>query len=297
MKLVQFHIPGTGRRIGLWEDASVVDITCADCSSTLDLVERAVSLGISLEEGAQSCPRGEAFSFEDLSVPPDPAKPHLLVPIDAPEVWGCGVTYLRSASTRDEDSAQDIYSRVYNSDRPEVFFKATPTRCAGPNGEVGIRTDSELTATEPELALVLGRPDQILGYTVCNDVSAWDLERENPLYLPQSKTFQGCCALGPCITAASAIEDPYNLRISCRIARDGEALFEGEVSSSQIKFRLEQLVGFLARNNPIPVGTVLTTGTGIMVPNEFAHQPGDQIEITIEGIGALVNTAKLLSDD
>lgn len=297
MKLVQFHLPGTGRRIGLWEDPSVVDITCPDCSSTLDLVERSVCLGISLEEAARSCPRGEVFSFEALEVPPDPAKPHLLAPIDAPEVWGCGVTYLRSAATRDEDSAQDIYTRVYHSDRPEVFFKATPSRCAGPNGDIGIRVDSKLTATEPELALVLGRPDQILGYTVCNDVSAWDLERENPLYLPQSKTFQGCCALGPCITAASAINDPYNLRISCRIARSGKVLFEGEASSSQIKFRFEQLVEFLARNNPIPVGTVLTTGTGIMVPNGFAHQPGDRVEITIEGIGTLSNTAKLLADE
>jgi 2-dehydro-3-deoxy-D-arabinonate dehydratase len=295
MRLVQFHIPGTGKRLGLLEGESVIDIACCDCATVLDAVEKAAETGDTLDDVLSSCPRGAAYSVGELDTPPDPAKPHLLLPIDAPEVWGCGVTYLRSAKTRDVDSDQDIYSRVYNSQRPEVFFKATASRCAGPNGQIGIRSDSKLTATEPELALVLGKPDQILGYTICNDVSAWDLERENPLYLPQSKTFLGCCALGPCIATLSTVPDPYNLAISCRIIRRGNTLYEGTAKSSQIKFRLEQLVEFLTRNNPVPPGTVLSTGTGVMVPNEFAHRPGDQVEITIQGIGTLKNSARSLT--
>lgn len=287
MKLVQFHVPGQGKRLGRIEGDSVVDISCPHCSTTLELVLQAAEKGSSLDDIAGKCPKGKVYRHEDLDKEPNPERPHLLVPIDAPEVWGCGVTYLRSAKMRDVDSAQDIYSRVYNSTRPEIFFKATPSRCVGPNGNVGIRNDSKLTATEPELAFVLGRKNQILGYTICNDVSAWDLERENPLYLPQSKTFACCCALGPCIATTAAIPDPYALKISCEIRRGGKLLYRGEVMSSQIKFRFEQLAEILGRNNPVPPGTVVSTGTGIMVPNEFAHQPGDRVDIEIQGIGKL----------
>ncbi|MDP6116553.1 MAG: fumarylacetoacetate hydrolase family protein [Planctomycetota bacterium] len=295
MRFVQFHVPDQGKRLGLIDGPTVTDITCGQCATVLDVVRLAAEGDCEMDEVVGECSRGAEFNYEELDIAPTGDKPHLLLPIDAPEVWGCGVTYLRSASMRDVDSEQDIYSKVYNSDRPEVFFKATPSRCVGPNGDFGMRQDSDLTATEPELAIVLGRPDQILGYSVCNDVSAWDIERENPLYLPQSKTFEGCCALGPCVATNSAVSDPTQLEIDCTISRGGESIYEGEANSSQIKFSLEQLVEFLTRNNPIPVGTVLSTGTGIMVPNEFAHQPGDLVEITIENIGTLRNGARHLS--
>jgi len=296
MKFVQFHVPGQGKRLGKIDGDSVIDITCGDCATMLDLVNIAAEAEQSLDQAAACCEAGKTYAYAELDTAPSPDHPHLLIPIDSPEVWGCGVTYLRSASMRDEDSEQDIYSRVYNSTRPEIFFKATPSRCVGPNGDVGIRNDSALTATEPELAFLLGRKDQILGYTACNDVSAWDLERENPLYLPQSKTFGCCCALGPCIASTESVTDPYSLQITCKIVRDGEILYEGEVSSSQIKFKFEQLAEILSRNNPIPAGTVVSTGTGIMVPNEFAHRPCDRVEIEIEGIGRLVNGVAALEE-
>jgi 2-dehydro-3-deoxy-D-arabinonate dehydratase len=295
MRFVQFRVPDLGKRLGLLDGLTVTDITSDQCATVLDVVRLAAERDCEMDEVVSDCSKGAIFGYEEIDVTPATDKPHLLLPIDAPEVWGCGVTYMRSASMRDVDSEQDIYSKVYHSDRPEVFFKATPSRCVGPNEDFGMRQDSDLTATEPELAIVLGRPDQVLGYSVCNDVSAWDIERENPLYLPQSKTFEGCCALGPCVSTNSTVPDPTDLEITCSISRGGETIYEGEANSSQIKFTLEQLVEFLTRNNPIPVGTVLSTGTGIMVPNEFAHQAGDIVEITIENIGTLRNGARHLS--
>jgi len=295
MRFVQFYVPGKGKRLGLLDGSTVTDITSNQFATVLDVVRIAAERGCEMDEVVTECSQGVEFGYEALDVTPADGKPHLLLPVDAPEVWGCGVTYLRSASMRDVDSEQDIYSKVYHSDRPEVFFKATPSRCVGPNQDFGMRQDSELTATEPELAILLGRPNQILGYSICNDVSAWDIERENPLYLPQSKTFEGCCALGPCVATNSTVSNPADLEITCNISRGGKTIYEGEANSSQIKFTLEQLVEFLTRNNPIPVGTMLSTGTGIMVPNEFAHQAGDRVEITIENIGTLRNGARHLT--
>jgi len=209
-------------------------------------------------------------------------------------VWGCGVTYKRSAEMRDDDSEQDIYSRVYNSNRPEIFFKGTKSRCAGPNDFIGIRSDSKLTATEPELAYILGADGEIVGYTICNDVSAWDLERENPLYLPQSKVFYGCCALGPMFVTASEIDDPYNLDVKCTILRNDKPLYEGEVNTSQINWKFEELTEFLCRDNPVPIGTVVSTGTGIIVPNDLPLAPGDIVQIEIGGLGTLSNPVKKL---
>ena len=195
---------------------------------------------------------------------------------------------------RDDDSEQDIYSRVYYADRPEIFFKATPARCVGPNGFIGIRSDSSLTATEPELAYVLGSDGEIIGYTLCNDVSAWDIERDNPLYLPQSKVFYGCCALGPMFVTPSEVDDPYNLDMRCTVLREEEVIYEGGVNTSQINWKFEQLTEFLMRDNPIPFGTVVSTGTGIIVPNDLPLAAGDVVEIEVDGFGTLSNPVKQL---
>ena len=181
---------------------------------------------------------------------------------------------------RDEDSVQDIYNRVYFSDRPEIFFKATASRCVGPNDYICIRRDSQLTATEPELAYILGAEREILGYTLCNDVSAWDIERDNPLYLSQSKIFYGCCAIGPMLVTTSVITDPYDLAMQCRIIRDEEVIYEGEVNTSQLNRKFEELTEYLCRDNPIPIGTVVSTGTGIVVPNDMPLMDRDIVEIT-----------------
>lgn len=301
MRFVQFHIPGGGERLGLVEGEDVFDLSGdAGRYSFISLLAAAGDdLGglLELAQERRSRPGVMVYDWAELQHPPDPELPHLLMPLTPPEVWGFGVTYRRSAEARDADvvktmdSTASIYDRVYHSERPECFFKATASRCVGPNGPIGIRGDSLLTATEPELAYVLGGNGEIIGYTVCNDVSAWDLERDNPLYLPQSKIFTGCCALGPVLATADEIADPYDLDISCRIMRGGEVIYEDSTNSGRIGRTFEELNACLYRDNPIPAGTVVSTGTGIMVPNEYNLREGDIVEIEIEGIGVLSNPA------
>ncbi len=317
MKLIQYHLPNLGKRVGIvTRENGVIDVTSEESRSVLDVLELAhrerVSLGVLLadiQEKVSAPPpmRFTAFretnsvsedesglTLEKLNVSPSEKIPHLLMPIDPPEVWGCGVTYKRSADMRDDDTQQDIYSRVYHADRPEIFFKATPSRCVGPNDYIGIRSDSTLTATEPELAYVLGSEGEIVGYTLCNDVSAWDIERDNPLYLPQSKVFYGCCALGPMFITPSEVDDPYALEMKCTILREEEEIFVGEVNTSQINWKFEQLTEFLMRDNPIPYGTVVSTGTGIIVPNDLPLAANDVVKIEIQGFGTLSNPVKQL---
>jgi len=296
VRIVQFYLPESGCRIGVLNDDKVQDITSPGLCSAMDLIERAVSENVTVDEVISQLDTVGEYSYEALDICPDDSKPHLLIPIHPPEVWGCGVTYKRSAEMRDEDTTGEkgIYDYVYFADRPEIFFKATASRCVGSNDYICIRQDSTLTAAEPELAYVIGKGNDIIGFTVCNDVSAWDIERENPLYLPQSKVFYGCCALGPVLALTSGIEDPYNLHITCEIIRDNEVIFAGEINTSAIKRNFNELTEFLRRDNPIPVGTVMSTGTGIMIPNDYALAAGDVVEIEIEGIGKLSNPVKKL---
>jgi len=296
MKLLQFYLPEKGQRVGMMKGEKVLDITSSDIQSTMDLLEQSICKKAKIDEIALAQSVVGEYPYESLNVLPDKSAPHLMLPIHPPEVWGCGVTYKRSAEMRDDDTtgAKGIYDHVYFAERPELFFKATAARCSGPNDYIGIRKDSNLTAAEPELAYILGKDREIVGYMVCNDVSAWDIERENPLYLPQSKIFYGCCALGPVVSLCSDIENPYDLDIECKIIRNGKTIFSGEINSSQIKRKFEELTEFLCRDNPILPGTVMTTGTGIMVPNDYALEPGDIVEIEIERIGKLSNPVRKL---
>ena len=301
MKLLQFHLPQEGLRVGVLRDNKVLDITGLDqrLDSVLQLfhiVQHQRMSAAELLSGLLEDKSAESYDFSSLNIRPDISKPHLLVPITAPEVWAFGVTYKRSAQARDEDAGKEegIYDRVYKSPRPECFFKATPIRCVGPNDYIGIRSDSVLTAPEPELAYILGDDKEILGYTVCNDVSAWDIERDNPLYLPQSKIYTACCALGPVIVTADELTDPMNLEITCRVIRDRSVVFEDSTNSSRIGRSFEELNHYLYLHNPIPFGTAVSTGTGIMLPNEYHLQDGDAVEIEIEGIGILHNPARQL---
>jgi 2-dehydro-3-deoxy-D-arabinonate dehydratase len=214
-------------------------------------------------------------------------------------VWGAGITYRRSreyyeAHTGEGGRTKGIYDYVYEAKRPELFFKATAARAVGPNGTIGIRKDSLLTAVEPELALVIGPRHRIVGYTVGNDLSAWDIERENPLFLPQSKMFNGCFAMGPVLVTAGEIRDPHALEIVCRIVRGGRLLYEGRVNTGEMKRRCDELVDWLGRSNDVPAGTVLSTGTGILVPDEHALQDGDVVEIQLEKVGTLRNVVRRL---
>ena len=223
--------------------------------------------------------------------PPEALDP--VLPIHPPEVWGCGCTYETSASFRDAEhgAREGMYAYVYRGARPEVFLKGTARVCAGPGQGIGIRVDSHFTAPEPELAVVLGSGGRIAGFTLANDVSAWDIERENALYLTQSKVYDSCCALGPVILTADALPDPYQLWMTCTVTRGGKVLFEDGISTAKLHRRLETLVEYLTRANRVPCGTVLLTGTGIIVPREGALAPGDVVTIRVAEIGELSNHA------
>lgn len=221
---------------------------------------------------------------------PIPANAPLLPPLDVQEVWACGVTYLRSKVARMEESEAggDFYDRVYEAARPEIFFKATPARVVGPGKPIRIRRDSMWNVPEPELVLVLSSSGAVVGYTIGNDVSSRSIEGENPLYLPQAKVYDGCCALGPVIALS---EGPQGARaIHMTIARDGAVVFRGETSTAQMRRREDELAGYLFRELSFPAGVFLLTGAGIVPPDDFTLRAGDVVRITIEGIGALENS-------
>lgn len=217
----------------------------------------------------------------------------LQAPIQNQEVWASGVTYLRSKVGRQEESknagGSDFYARVYEAERPELFFKATPSRVVVPGGNVRIRRDSTWDVPEPELTLAITSNGKIVGYTIGNDMSSRSIEGENPLYLPQAKTYDGCAALGPCIFVTNQ-PLPENTIIQLEILRNNKKAFEGTIGINQIKRAFTELVGFLYRECSFPNGSFLMTGTGIVPGSEFTLQKNDQIRITIEPIGTLVNT-------
>lgn len=220
---------------------------------------------------------------------------NLLVPIEAPEVWAAGVTYERSRDARNYESTggkldvTTFYDKVYEAERPEIFFKSTAARTVGPNHHVCLRSDSEWQIPEPELGLVVNKHGKILGYTIGNDMSSRDIEGENPLYLPQAKVWKNSCSIGPAIRLAETVADPYKVQIVCRIFRNGDKVVEGSASTGQLKRKFHELVSYLVRDNVLFDGTVLLTGTCIVPPNDFTLQDGDRIEIEIPGIGVLNN--------
>lgn len=216
----------------------------------------------------------------------------ILPPIVNQEVWAAGVTYYRSRTARIEESHDagggDFYDRVYTAERPELFFKATRHRVAGSGDKVRIRRDSHWNVPEPELALVVTRDAKIVGYTIGNDMSSRDIEGTNPLYLPQAKVYDKSCALGPCVYVSETML-PGTTEIKMCITREGRIVFDGDTVLAQLKRTPESLVEFLYRDNSFPFGCVLLTGTGIVPPDDFTLQHGDEIEINIEPIGTLVN--------
>ena len=216
----------------------------------------------------------------------------LLAPIESQEIWASGVTYYRSKIGRQEESkntgAAEFYARVYEAERPELFFKATAHRTVGPGGKVAIRKDSTWNVPEPELTLVITSTGKIVGYTIGNDMSSRSIEGENPLYLPQAKTYDGSAAIGPCILVAEA-PLPSTTVIQMEITRAGAKVFEGTIEINQIKRKFEELVSFLYRECSFPFGSLLMTGTGIVPSSDFTLQKDDVISITIEPIGTLIN--------
>lgn len=216
-----------------------------------------------------------------------------LVPIGSQEVWAAGVTYLRSKVARMEESKESggatFYDKVYDAERPEIFFKANPYKVVPHQGKVRIRKDSNWNVPEPELTLVINSNGEIVGYTIGNDMSSRSIEGENPLYLPQAKMYDGSAAIGPCVLVTAAPIDPATL-ISISIMREGVTVFEGNVTIDKMKRKHTELVEFLYREYSFSTGAYLMTGTCVVPDNDFTLQPGDAIQITITGIGTLINT-------
>jgi len=217
----------------------------------------------------------------------------VLAPIGSQEVWAAGVTYYRSRTARLEESkvggGASFYDRVYEAERPELFFKAVPWRVRGPGDAIRVRRDARWTVPEPEIALCINARGQIVGYTIGNDVSSRDIEGENPLYLPQAKIYDGACALGPAVLVSSEPLPP-GTAITLRVARGGTVVADGETTFSQMRRDAQELVEYLYRETSFPTGCVLLTGTGIVPPDDFTLQPGDEITIDVPAIGTLRNT-------
>lgn len=238
-----------------------------------------------------------ALRTHAATLPSDPvlavAAEHPLAPIDSQEVWAAGVTYLRSMTARREESQTagggEFYDRVYRAERPEVFFKATAQRVVGPGQPMHLRRDSQWIVPEPELTLMVNHRGQIAGYTVGNDLSCRDIEGENPLYLPQAKTFERCAALGPAVLVTDSAPGPET-EIRITIRRGDSTAFQSSTTLAQMKRTLNELVGFLFRDNAHPDGCFLMTGTGIVPPDDFSLRIGDVVEISIDNIGTLANS-------
>jgi 2-dehydro-3-deoxy-D-arabinonate dehydratase len=273
-------------------------------ATTLDLLQAIDASSLSVEDWLASARQADLLDVVDWSalntgasaVPGTnghTAGPYRLrYPVTPPEVWGCGVTYRRSADFREEGSG--IYDRVYVAARPELFFKATASRCVGHGEQIGKRSDSRFTAAEPEVAIAVGASGRVLGYTLCNDVSAWDIERDNPLYLPQSKVYAGCFAFGPCLVTPDEIQNPSALVLTCRVLREGRELFSGSASTSDLRRPFSALIECLRHSNVVPTGTVLATGTGIIQPLSAGLEPGDVVTIACPELGELRNTVAVV---
>ena len=276
---------------GLLTDLTSID---EDLTDVADLAMAASISGSTMDEIAENLMRSgqpDLIHLDDVLGLSDDGESDFQLdrPFDPPEVWAAGVTYKTSEMERRRESdTPDVYSKVYAADRPEFFFKATPDRCVGPFEFVGMREDSQWDIPEPELAFVLYK-GEIIGYTIGNDMSSRTIEGENPLYLPQAKVFNRCCAIGPCFVTAESIDNPQDLGISCAIIRDGVEVFSGETSTAEMARTCDELADWLQRHNYMPNMTTVLTGTAIVPPPEFTLEEGDVVIITIENIGTLEN--------
>ncbi|WP_380678223.1 fumarylacetoacetate hydrolase family protein [Salinigranum sp. GCM10025319] len=273
------------RRLAVENGAATYDLTSADSGPrTFGELADAASLTRSTIDDLADVLIEDAETITEEEV-----AEHATVPVDAAEVWAAGVTYQISEEAREEESSMpDIYLDVYDAERPEIFFKATPSRMVGPGEAVGIRGDSEWDTPEPELGVVL-REGEIVGYTIGNDVSSRSIEGKNPLYLPQAKVYDRCCALGPCVVSRESIDDPHDLDMSMTISRDGDVVYEGETNTGEMVRTCEELVSYFTRHNAVPEFAVVLTGTSLVPDTPFDLQAEDHVEIEIEGIGTLTN--------
>ena len=282
MHLVRYRAKGEQVRVGVRLGDRVIPISGFSTVAELMQLSRD-RLRATLEEAAEG------------TDPVDVASVEFLAPLDGrAEVWCAGVTYERSRGARmEESSEQSVYDKVYSADRPELFLKSPAWRLVTDGQPVGIRTDSGHDVPEPELTVVVNAHGEVVGYTICNDMSSRSIEGENPLYIPQAKVFAGGCAIAAGIRPAWEVPEPTNLAIRAVVRRDGAPVFEGETSTAKLVRPIEELVEYLWRANHFPDGVALATGTGIVPKMDFTLQAGDIVEIDIEEIGRLVNAVEV----
>ncbi len=275
MHILRYRRPGSSR--------ALVGVADAGRVSTLDVGALASLWSLPLEALRERLgeARDQSLALADVEV---------LAPIDGrTEVWAGGVTYEISREARVEESerAASAYELVYDAERPELFFKSAAWRVVGDGGTIAVRSDSAVTVPEPEVALVVNAFGEIVGYTICDDVSSRSIEGENPLYLPQAKIYMGACALGPMVRPAWEVADPYALGIELTIYRSDELAWQGRASTAQLHRRYEELVGYLMHSDVHPDGVVLSTGTCLVPPAPFTLEAGDSVRIDIGEIGTL----------
>ena len=280
MRYYQFEADGT-RRLAVRADGQMYDLRSARPRlRTFGDLLRAASISDTPVDAIADRLRSDAETIDD---------PDVGVPLDAQEVWAAGVTYQISEEARESESGMpEMYLDVYDADRPELFFKATPGRTVGPGEAVGIRADAEWSVPEPELGVVLYE-GEIVGYTIGNDMSSRDIEGENPLYLPQAKVYDRSCSIGPCVRSADSLDDPHDLKMWMSIERAGGVVFEDSTTTAKMARSVEELVDYYTRHNAVPERAVLLTGTSLVPEDNFTLQSGDVVEIGIEEIGVLRN--------
>jgi 2-dehydro-3-deoxy-D-arabinonate dehydratase len=285
MRVCRFTHGAGPVRIGLvTDDEVVVDLTSAGIETLFPVLEGedpAGTLRVAAHDATSRLPLTEVT---------------LLAPVERQEVWAAGVTYLRSKAARMEESdfSATAYDRVYEAERPEIFFKSLAEKVVGPGGAVGIRRDSSWNVPEPELALVLTSKGAVVGHTIGNDMSSRDIEGQNLLYLPQAKTYHRSCAIGPWITLGAPESAARTWAITLEIVRGGRSVFSGRASVGQLKRGFAELAGFLFRSQTFPDGAVLLTGTGVVPDESFTLVEADEVNIDITGIGRLMNTVMVV---
>jgi len=297
MKLCRFTNQPGEARIGLVLDYAVLDLTQAGITTLQTVLESDDPPALLSRVRHSKLPQIPLQALDPSADPPGrPGSFQLAAPVERQEVWAAGVTYLRSKAARMQESnfSPTAYDRVYEAERPELFFKSLAEKVVGPDQAVGIRCDSRWSVPEPELALVLNSRGTVVGYTIGNDMSARDIEGENLLYLPQAKIYSRSCALGPWISLGATEQTAREWKVTLEIQRGQTLLFSGETTIGNIKRRLDHLASFLFRCQSFPHGAILLSGTGIVPPDSFALQEGDQVRIDISGIGSLRNHVVLV---
>lgn len=295
--LVRFFDPENGVRAGIWRDDFVYDLTplIGTIAAWLQASAGQVDAAVAELMAAATPDSARRYRAAGLNNPPAPDVPHWLPPVDLQDIWAADVTYENNLDFLRQTASDggEVYNRVFSAVRPGYFFKARGAWAVGPLAEVGIRGDARWSVPEPELTLLLNPALEVVGLTIGNDLTGRDLEGENPLYIPQAKIYTDACALGPGVLLCTSHE-AQSLKIQMQVERGGVTVFAGQTETSQMHRSIADLISHLGRAMRFPDGVLLMTGTGIIAPADFSLLAGDRISITIDRIGTLQNTVRVI---